>query len=194
MVTGGLAHVAGTAEGALSRFGGLVGVEGGMAREDADGDTPIASDPGRIAAVESLIGLAHSQIAAGLSRAANIDIQALGLIGLDAGLIAVLVAAQGALGPHYWVAIPGLAISIVLGGSVLAVTRFDLGPDPEWLYGQVEAGVNNSGEHVTTKLLADLVDTDKTNKGPLRSKTMLLVIAVSVLALTILYTALLVVL
>jgi hypothetical protein len=105
-----------------------------MTRARTDQDTPIAPDPGRIAAVESLIGLAHSQIAAGLSRAANIDMQALGLIGLDAGLIAVVLAAQGALGPDYWVAIPGLAISIVVGGSALAVTRFDLGPEPEYLY------------------------------------------------------------
>lgn len=164
-----------------------------MPRRDADDDAPIAPDHSRIAAVESLIGLAHSQIAASLARAANIDTQALGLIGLDAGLIAVVLAAQGVLGPHCWVAIPGLAVSIVLGGSVLAVTRFDLGPRPEQLYGQIETGVL-SGEETTAKLLADLVETDKTNKGPLESKVTRLEIAVGVLVLTILYTTLVVVL
>ncbi len=158
-----------------------------MPRPTADHDPELAADHDRVVAVESLIGLAHSQIAAGLSRAANIDTQALGLIGLDAGLIAIIVAAQGVLGPRYWVAIPGLAVSIVLAGAVLAVTRFDLGPKPEQLYAQIEAAAI-SGEQGIAKLLADLVDTDKTNQEPLRSKAMRLVIAVGSLILTILYT------
>jgi hypothetical protein len=100
-----------------------------------------------------------------------------------------VLAAQGALGPDYWVAIPGLAASLVIGGAVLAVTRFDLGPRPEQLYTQIETAVL-SGEQVTAKLLVNLVETDKANQGPLRAKTMLLVIAVGVLVLTILYTTL----
>ncbi len=64
-----------------------------MARANAN-DTPIAPDHGRIAAVQALIGLAHRQIDAGLSRAANIDTQALGLIGLDAALIAVTCSSE----------------------------------------------------------------------------------------------------
>ncbi len=164
-----------------------------MPRPNADDDTQTGPDRDRIAAVRALIGLAHRQIDGSLQRAANIDTQALGLIGLDAGLIAVVLAAQGALGPDYWIAIPGLAISIVLGASVLAVTRFDLGPDPELLYAQIEAGAI-SGERVIAKLFVNLVETDKANKGPLRAKTKLLVIAVGVLVLTILYTTLLIVL
>jgi hypothetical protein len=164
-----------------------------MPRTNANDDAPIAPDHGRIAAVQSLIGLAHRQIAAGLSRAANIDTQALGLIGLDAGLIAVVLTAQGLLGAHFWVAIPGLAVSIVAAGRVLAVTRFDLGPRPEQLYAQIEAGVI-SGEQVNAKLLVNLVETDKANKAPLEAKTTRLLIALRVLALTILYTTLVVVL
>ena len=99
------------------------------------------------------------------------------------------IAAQGLFGPHCWVAIPGLAVSIVIAGSVLAVTRFDLGPKPEQLYAQIEAAAL-SGEQVTAKLLADLVETDKTNQRPLESKVTRLEIAVAVLILTILYTTL----
>jgi hypothetical protein len=131
-----------------------------MPRPTEGHDKAFAADHGRIAAVESLIGLAQSQIAASLARGANIDTQALGLIGLDAGLIAVVLAAQGVLGPHCWIAIPGLAVSLVIAGYVLAVTRFDLGPKPEQLYAQIEAAVI-SGEQVTAKLLVDLVDTDR---------------------------------
>jgi hypothetical protein len=164
-----------------------------MARTTANDDAPIAPDPERVAAVQELIGLAHRQIGAGLSRAANIDTQALGLIGLDAGLIAVVLTAQGLLGPHFWVALPGLAISIMAAGTVLAVTRFDIGPRPEQLYAQIEAA-ELSGEAMSAKLIADLVATDKANKGPLRAKTMLLLTAAGVLVLTILYTTLLIVL
>lgn len=165
-----------------------------MPRATADDDAPIiASDHGRIAAVESLIGLAQSQIAAGLSRGANIDTQALGLIGLDAALITVALTAQGLLGPDYWIAIPGLTVSIVAGGAVLAVTRFDLGPKPEQLYAQIEAALLSS-EQVIAKLLVNLVDTDKTNQRPLRSKTIRLVIAVSALVVTIIYTTLIIML
>jgi hypothetical protein len=127
----------------------------------------IDRDHGRVAALESLVDLAHSQISASLSRAASIDNQA--------------------LGPRGWVAIPGLTLSIVLGGSVLAVTRFDLGPEPEYLYAQVETAVL-SGEQVIAKLLADLIDTDKANQSPLRLKATRLLIAVGVLILTAIYT------
>jgi hypothetical protein len=72
-----------------------------MSRANPDEDIPIAPDYSRIAAVESLIGLAHSQIAASLARAANLDTQALGLIGLDAGLIAIVLTAQGLLGARW---------------------------------------------------------------------------------------------
>jgi hypothetical protein len=125
--------------------------------------------------------------------AKNIDSQAIGLIGLDAGLIAIPFAAHEALGPHYWVAIPGLAISILIAGSVLAVTRFDIGPKPEQLYAQIEAA-ELSGEQTSARLLADLVEIDKTNQGPLRAKVIRLLIAIAALILTIFYTALLTVL
>ena len=89
-----------------------------MPEPAADETMWTAPDPGRIAAVESLIGLAQSQISAGLSRGANIDTLALGLIGLDVGLLAVAVAAQEALGALWWAAVPGLAVSLVIAGSV----------------------------------------------------------------------------
>jgi hypothetical protein len=154
------------------------------------GDSPpSAPDLGRIAAVAALIDLAHRQIDAGLSRAKSIDSQAIALIGLDAGLIAIPFAAHEALGPHYWVAIPGLAISILLAGSVLAVTRFNIGPRPEQLYAQIEAA-ELSGEETRARLLTELVATEIDNQKPLQSKVIRLVIAIAVLILTILYTAL----
>ncbi len=153
----------------------------------------IAPDHGRTTAVESLIGLAQSQIAAGLARAANIDAQALGLIGLDAGLIAVAVTAQGLLGPSWWVAIPGLVASIAIGGAALSITRFDLGPEPEQLYGQIEAE-EMSSEETITRLLVNLVETYRANREPLRSKATRLLIAVGVLVTTIVYTTLVIML
>jgi hypothetical protein len=53
---------------ALSRSLDSVGVAREMPRPTADGTSETAPDPGRIAAVESLLDLAHSQIAASLAR------------------------------------------------------------------------------------------------------------------------------
>jgi hypothetical protein len=77
----------------------------------------------------------------------------------------------------------------VVGGSVLAVVRFDLGPKPNELYTEERAAL--SGEQVLAKLLTDLIETDRANQPPLRSKVMRLLIAVGVLLTTILYTTLL---
>jgi hypothetical protein len=164
-----------------------------MPEPAADETLGTIPDPGRIAAVESLIGLAQNHISAGLSRGANIDTQALGLIGLDVGLLAVAVAAQEALGPLWWAAAPGLAVSLVIAGSVPAVTRFDLGPRPEQLYEQIETAAM-SGERIMATLLVNLVETDRSNQAPLRSKTTRLLLAISALVLTIIYTTLLIVL
>ncbi len=54
-------------------------------------------------------------------------------------------------------------------------------------YEQIEATAI-SGEEAISKLLMNLVETNKTNQMPLRSKAIRLVVALGVLALTILYT------
>jgi hypothetical protein len=164
-----------------------------MPRPKPGNDPPIVPDLGRTVAVMALIELAHRQIDAGLSRAKNIDSQAIGLIGLDVGLIAIAFAAHGALGPHYWVAIPGLAVSILIAGSVLAVTRFDIGPRPGQLYAKIEAA-ELSGDQARARLLTDLVATEIDNQRPLRSKALRLLIAIGALLFTILYTTILIVL
>jgi hypothetical protein len=51
-----------------------------------------------------------------------------------------------------------------------------------------------SGEQIIATLLVNLVETDKSNQAPLRSKAMRLLLSVGALVLTIIYTTLLIVL
>lgn len=161
-----------------------------MEKLAADDSADLADDLGKIAAVASLIDLASNQIAASLARAESLDTQALSLIGFAAAMVAVAVAAEGLLGGHSWIAIPGLAASTAFGVSVLAVTRFDLGPSPNQLYAEIERD-SISNEQLVANLLADLVEADTSNQGPLRLKTARLLAAVAALMATIIYTTVL---
>lgn len=137
--------------------------------------------------LEALIDLTEAQIAASLVRAANIDVQALGLIGFDATLVAADLAAQQLLGHLWWTPIPGLAISIVSGASVMAVTRFDIGPSPSYFYAR-NATIPRS--QALARLLSDLLASQQHNAQPLSRKTRRLVLALATLLLTILYSVL----
>lgn len=132
--------------------------------------------------LEALIDLAEAQIAAAHARAANLDAQALGLVGFDAVLVTANLAAQRLLGHSWWVPLPGLAISIVLGASVMAVTRFDFGPSPSSFYARHAASPRDAAlEH----LLSDLIASQQNNAQPVHVKTERLVLALAALLLTV---------
>jgi hypothetical protein len=135
--------------------------------------------------LEELIDLAEAQIAAMFGRATNLDTQALGLVAFDAALVAADLAAQQPLGNRWWVPIPGLAISILAGASVMAVTRFDLGPSPSDFYTQ---NAESPRDEALAQLLSDLVASQRRNSQPLRLKTGRLVVALATLLLTIVYS------
>jgi hypothetical protein len=78
-----------------------------------------------------------------------------------------------------------LAISTVVGGSVLAVTRFDLGPSPGDFYTQNRS---KSDAVAVAQLLADLLTAQERNAEPLRMKTGRLVISLVVLLATVVYS------
>lgn len=132
--------------------------------------------------LEALIDLTTAQIEAVHARAANLDAQALGLVGFDAALVTVDLAAQQLLGHWWWIPIPGLAISIVLGTSVMVVTRFDLGPSPSDFYARHAASPRDDAlEH----LLSDLIASQQDNAQPVHVKTERLVLSLVILLLTI---------
>jgi hypothetical protein len=136
--------------------------------------------------LEVLIDLTEAQIAAAYARAANLDTQALGLAGFDAALVTADLAAQRLLGHWWWVPLPGLAISIVLGASVMAVTRFDFGPAPSRFYARHADGPQDDAlEH----LLSDLIASQHDNAQPVHLKTERLVLALATLVLTVVCSA-----
>lgn len=140
--------------------------------------------------LEALVALAQGQLAALVERGANLDVQALGLVGFDAALSAAVVAAQQILGHLWWIPVPGLVVSTVAGGSVMAVTRFDLGPSPSDFYSRNRSKGDADG---LAQLLADLLAAQERNAEPLRMKTGRLVIALASLLLTVVYSVVLIV-
>jgi hypothetical protein len=140
------------------------------------------------AVVDDLIGLTESQIAALLDRGANLDGQALGLIGFDAALItAVLAGTEALFGPSWAVPLPGLALSVLSAGLVMRVGKFDLGPDPAAFYAD---NLHLSAEDAGKQLLADLLESRGRNFRPLERKTEWLIVGVFFLAVTFAYSAL----
>ncbi|MGD0455743.1 MAG: hypothetical protein ABSB69_19325 [Solirubrobacteraceae bacterium] len=137
--------------------------------------------------LEALIDLTEAQIATVIARAANIDAQALGLVGFDAALLATDVAAQQLLGHLWWIPLPGLAMSIVIGSSVMAVTRFDIGPSPSSFYAR---HATTPHDEALVRLLSDLLASQRHNAQPLSLKTERLVLGLTVLLFTILYSVL----
>jgi hypothetical protein len=136
--------------------------------------------------LEALVDLAQTQIGALIARGGNLDVQALGLVGLDAALSASVVAAQSSLGHAWWVPLPGLFASAIAGGSVMAVSRFDLGPSPGEFY------VRHRAKHdlaALAQLLSDLDAAREHNARPLTMKTKRLQIALGLLIGTIVYAA-----
>lgn len=139
--------------------------------------------------LEALIGLAQAQNAALFARGANLDVQALGLVGFDAALAAAVLAAQTLLGHLWWVPIPGLVASAAAGAAVMGVTRFDLGPSPSDFYMQNKDSPN---EIALIQLLADLLVTQGRIGQPLRSKTIRLLLGLAALLVTMVYSILLI--
>jgi hypothetical protein len=135
--------------------------------------------------LQALVDLAQAQLVALFDRGGNLDVQALGLVGFEAALAAAIVAAQTLLGHLWWIPLPGLAISTAVGGSVLAVTRFDLGPSPGDFYTQNRTKADTVA---LAQLLADLLAAQERNAEPLRMKTGRLIISLVVLLVTVLYS------
>jgi hypothetical protein len=147
-------------------------------------NVPAAAPASGVGLLERLIALAEAQIAASLARAANLDAQALGLIGLNAVFAAAALAAQQQLGDLWWIPMPGLALSIGAGAWVIAVTRFDLGPSPGDFYTRT---ADEPPDAALLGLLADLLTSQERNADSLRLKSGRLLAGLIVLILTAIY-------
>ncbi len=130
-----------------------------------------------------LIELAEAQLAAMISRGENLDSQALAVVAFDGALIAVAVAAFGC---RWWIPVLGLAFSIVAGALVLAVQDFEVGPSAGAFFALNQ---DKPERDALELLLSDLLDSQRRNARPLRTKTVRLVASVALLGATIAYSA-----
>ncbi len=138
--------------------------------------------------LEALVALSQSQIAALLARGAALETQSFGLIGLNTALGAGVLAAQRAvLGALWWVPLLGLAVSILAAGGAISVGKYDIGPDPVVFYNE-----NKVDDEGLAQLLVDLRVSTRKCAGALRLKTLVLTAAVALLAVTVVYSAVLI--
>ena len=135
--------------------------------------------------LEALVALGQSQIAALLTRGAALETQSFGLIGLSTALGAgVLAAQEPILGASWWAPLPGLAASILAAGTAIGVGKYDLGPDPVDFYSR-----NAADDAGLAQLLVDLRASAGKCAGALRLKTFVLRAALTFLAATVGYSA-----
>jgi hypothetical protein len=133
----------------------------------------------------ALVALSQSQIAAILARSAALETQSFALIGLNTALGAgVLAAQERVLGASWWAPLSGLAASILAAGGAIVVGKYDLGPDPVDFYNR-----NTADAAGLAQLLVDLRASAVQCAGALRLKTFVLIAAVTTLAATVGYSA-----
>jgi len=118
-----------------------------------------------------------------------LDIKAFALLGFDAAIAAALISAKDNLGRHWWTAMIGIGISVLLGVQAAAEqdTGVNLGPDTEELYQNATTG---------TTVVAYLEDLLKRLQGSLTAnsttedqKRHTLALGAGVLFLTSVYAA-----
>jgi hypothetical protein len=81
--------------------------------------------------------LAQAQLTSRQAYAEHVDTLALGMLGFDAALITIVVAAQKTLGSNWFVPLFGLGISSLAFMYTFAIGRrnAEIGPDPGLFYG-----------------------------------------------------------
>jgi hypothetical protein len=112
--------------------------------------------------LESAVGLAQTQLIAQSARIDALDLKAFALLGLDAALVAALLAARSDLGRHWWVAMIGIGLSVLFGTIAAVGTENGLkqGPEPEDFY---KSKTWSSDTDFLTDLLAWLQRSLKSN-------------------------------
>jgi hypothetical protein len=134
------------------------------------------------------VDLARSQLVAQSARLDALDLKAFALLGLDAALVAALIAAKGDLGRRWWLALIGIGFSILLGSIAAAGNEagVKLGPEPDDF--QESADWHSDGDFLE-QLLVRLQRSLNENKGFEDHKRSLVSVGGTLLLLTGVYSA-----
>lgn len=150
---------------------------------DDDALTPWRSEEDEYAVLaDLLVPAAQQNFRQGLADWDALDTKALGVVGLDAAAIAVLVAAHEAINRFWWIP----TIGLFLAGSLLIACvwprRADLGPDPREFHSQMEDG---PVVEAARELLIESLGGTAANAAVLREKARLFWLALAVFSLSL---------
>jgi hypothetical protein len=140
-----------------------------------------------MALLETLISVAEAQLGSALSASDSIDAKAMAVLGANVALGAAEIAAQPLLGSHWWVGLPGLAVSSVLCIFATAERAYEIGPDPADFY--LRYGAVDE-DYAQRQLLADLGAALSSTFQAVLTKARIFEFALPILGVTMAYSAL----
>jgi hypothetical protein len=127
----------------------------------------IGEDGDEQAVLDLVLPRAQARIDSQLGDSTALDSKALGVLGIDAAAIALMVAARDEFSG--WWALPAFALGAA-GVLLLAAVwprELDAGPDPRSFY---EAMATGTRLEATRKMLAELLAAAEANRGPVTGK------------------------
>jgi hypothetical protein len=135
------------------------------------------------AVLDLLLPRAQAHIELQLGDSASLDSKALGVLGIDAAAIALMVAARDEFSG--WWALPAFALGVA-GVLLLAAVwpqELDAGPDPRSFY---EAMARTTRLEASRKMLAELLAAADANRGRVQGKRRLFKVGFAVLVAALL--------
>src|SRR5438477_6253685 len=93
-----------------------------------------AADDGDEAVTQMLVARAQSRLDAQVHALQGLDLKALGLLGADAAVAAVLIAVHDAVNRFWWLDVSGLAVAGLLLMVTVWPTKLDVGPSLRAFY------------------------------------------------------------
>lgn len=145
-------------------------------------------DP-QVPLLAALIEFAQTQLVESWAEIRDQNTYALAVAALGVAVIGIVAATQSTLGDHWWVPVPGLAVTSFVALFGTRRVRPGFGPDPARFY-------SDHGEKTTkvalAQLLADLIDTQtKDVPSVLRRQRIALLVVAVLFTVTAIYSTLL---
>jgi hypothetical protein len=126
-----------------------------------------AADDDDEAVTEMLVVRAQSRLDAQVHALQGLDLKALGLLGADAAVAAVLIAVHDAVNRFWWLDVSGLAVAGVLLMVTVWPTKLDVGPSLRAFY---DTFGSRAPLDVARQMLAELLEAIDANDRAMRSR------------------------
>jgi hypothetical protein len=120
-----------------------------------------ANEQDQQAILSMLIARAESRIDGQIQGNDSLDTKAMGILGLDAAVIALMVAVHDSVGRFWWIPTAGLGVAAVLLLYVVWLRKYDIGPDVRDFYDRQGGGTALAAKRqMLSELLAAIDSND----------------------------------